>query len=42
MIYDVKSLLQSAVEKGVPHTGLLLERTPGNGRKVQLNKGGKL
>ena len=38
---DVKSLLQSAVEKGVPHTGLLLERTPGNGRKVQL-KGGKL
>lgn len=28
--------------EGVPHTGLLLERTPGNGRKVQLNKGGKL
>lgn len=28
--------------EGVPHTDLLLERTPGNGRKVQLNKGGKL
>lgn len=27
--------------EGVPHTDLLLERTPGNGRKVQL-KGGKL
>lgn len=32
----------SRLFEGVPHTGLLLERTPGNGRKVQLNKGGKL
>lgn len=32
----------SRLFEGIPHTGLLLERTPGNGRKVQLNKGGKL
>lgn len=31
----------SRLFEGIPHTGLLLERTPGNGRKVQL-KGGKL